>query len=358
MHNQFMQAALKQAWSGRGICAPNPSVGAVLVHNNKIISAACHQGAGSPHAEQLLLQKVPADIRAAVLYVTLEPCNHWGRTPPCVKAIIDSGIISSVIYGYSDPNPVVAVNNTPGILRDSGIEVIYHPIPEITAFYQSYDYWIKTRRPWVTAKMAQTFDGRIAGAGGQRVALSNAECKEFTHQQRRHTDIIMTTAQTIITDNPRLTACYNETEHGKPIAILDARLTLSDKYTVFAQAQHCHIYHDAHYQPVNPMANCSYHAVPIKNENLDLHFILAHLGELGFHDVWVEAGGRLFSALHTQQLVQRTYIYLVPRILGEDGVSGYHNVNFFSRPHTVTWQKAADNLIACFEWQEGACLQE
>ena len=151
MHNKFLLAALEQAKKGRGSCAPNPSVGAVAVQNGKIISQSWHKGAGCLHAEQSLLKDLPSGMNDLTLYVTLEPCNHWGRTPPCTKAIIEHGI-KKVVYAFSDPNPLVAKNNTPEVLRQHGIECIYFPLPTIDEYYQSYHYWTRSGKPYVTTR--------------------------------------------------------------------------------------------------------------------------------------------------------------------------------------------------------------
>ncbi|KTD14216.1 riboflavin biosynthesis protein [Legionella hackeliae] len=351
-----MLAALEQAWLGRGTCAPNPSVGAVAVHNGEIIARAWHPGAGNPHAEQLVLEQIPKGLSDVTLYVTLEPCNHWGRTPPCVAAIIHHKI-SQVVYAFADPNPVVAANNTPELLQKAGIKVIHFPLEEVHHFYQSYCYWTATKKPWVTAKIAQSLDGKIAGVNGARCQLSNACCSEFTHQKRLYSDIILTTANTILNDNPLLNVRLNHQVISKTVAVLDSHLRLTGKENVFKTAKHCHIYYHEHYSVKEPLQNCSYHAIPAKNEQLDLSSVLSHLGQLGFHDVWVEAGGILFSALHQENLVQRTYLYLVPTVLGENTTSAFHGA-IFTKERTVSWQVKADNVIACLDWQENSCSQD
>ena len=356
MHKDFILAALKQAWLGRGHCAPNPSVGAVAVHRGEIIAQAWHAGAGSAHAEQLVLQQIPKGLSDLILYVTLEPCNHWGKTPPCIQGIINYGV-SQVVYAFSDPNPLVAVNNTPQQLRDAGIAVIHYPLEEVDRFYQSYDYWTRTKKPWVTVKLAQSLDGKIAKQE-QRVHLSNAECAEFTHLNRLYTDVILTTAKTIRVDDPLLNARVNGEEQGKILAILDRSLSLSNDAKVFSTAKHCHIYHDEQNRVANPHAKCSYHAVPSKEGLLDLSFIIEHLGNLGFHDVWVEAGGQLFSELQQQCLAQRTYSYVVPTTLGDKAISGFNKELLFNEKFNISWQIKADNVIACLELQESVCLPE
>jgi diaminohydroxyphosphoribosylaminopyrimidine deaminase/5-amino-6-(5-phosphoribosylamino)uracil reductase len=362
MHKQYLLTALEQALLGRGACAPNPSVGAVAVRNNTIIAQAWHRGAGTLHAEPLVLHAFPAKTPEVTLYVTLEPCNHHGRTPPCVDAIIRHGI-SRVVYAHQDPNPVVLSGDTPERLRQHGIEVLQITVPEIERFYQSYDYWTATNKPWVTAKIAQSFDGKIAGVGQVRMALSNDACAAFTHQQRLATDVILTTSKTISVDNPWLTARVNDTITAKPIAILDTQLGLSHDLNVFKTAKHCHIYHNvllgnhaevlgkkSHNSLDLEASTCSYHGIKRLAHGLDLHAVMSHLGSLGYHDVWVEAGGELFSALHREKLVNRTYVYLVPQTLGPNATPAYLCDDVLLHPRSVHWHPKDDNLIAELEW--------
>lgn len=344
-----MLAALDQAWLGRGSCAPNPSVGAVAVHKGEIIARAWHRGAGTAHAEQLVLEQVPRDMSDVTLYVTLEPCNHWGKTPPCVTAIINHDI-AQVIYGYSDPNPLVAANNTPELLQAKGIKVLHYPLAEIDSFYQSYRHWTSTKMPWVTAKLAQSLDGKIAGVNGQRCYLSNPECAEFTHRNRLHADVILTTARTVNLDDPLLNVRIGDYEQGKIVAIVDRCLSTRKDAKVLSTAKHCHIFHDEMNKVMNPYPNCSYHAVPTKSGLLDLTAIAKYLGHLGFHDVWLEAGGQFFSAMHRENLVQRTYLYIVPQLLGNEAVPAYNGEEIFKCEPKVTWEIRANNVIACFDW--------
>ncbi|MBA2656298.1 MAG: bifunctional diaminohydroxyphosphoribosylaminopyrimidine deaminase/5-amino-6-(5-phosphoribosylamino)uracil reductase RibD [Tatlockia sp.] len=352
MHEYFMLAALEQAWLGRGNCAPNPSVGAIIVHKGEIIARAWHRGAGTAHAEQLALEQIALDLTDLILYVTLEPCNHWGKTPPCTASIIQHKGIAQVIYGFADPNPLVAANDTPQLLKNNGIEVLHFPLAEVDHFYQSYSYWIQTKKPWIKAKMAQSLDGKI-GKPGERVYLSNNECGEFTHLNRLHSDVILTTAKTIFTDDPLLNARVEGREQSKIVAIIDSKLTLNAKNAkIFHSAKHCHIYHDENLSVVNAKPNCTYHAVPVDEKLLDLFFIVNHLGELGFHDVWVEAGGQLFSALHRQKLLQQTYLYITPMILGAETLAAFTGDTIFSDKLKISWQIKADNVIACIDLQE------
>ncbi len=358
MHKQFLLAALEQARFGRGFCAPNPSVGAVAVQHGKIIAQSWHRGAGTPHAEVLLLAQIQKDCPDVTIYVTLEPCNHWGKTPPCVDALIKHGV-KQVVYAYSDPNPVVSANNTPVLLKAEGIDVVHHPLPETDRFYQSYRHWTFTHKPWVTVKLAQTFDGKIAAENGARAYLSNPLCGEFTHEQRLHSDVILTTARTVNMDDPLLDVRLPGQERSKPVAIIDSQLMLNPNAKVLAQASHCHVYYDDVTSTL-PRDNkkMTYHAMRNVCGHIDLITVINHLGSLGYHDVWVEAGAELFNALHECGLVNRTYVYLVPNVLGDAAVSAYQNNNIFSKACSVTWQPMGDNMIACFEWLEDACLPD
>lgn len=356
MHEKYLLAALSEAQLGQGSCAPNPSVGAVAVKNDEIIARAWHRGAGTPHAESLVIGKLPANETGVTLYVTLEPCNHHGRTPPCVDAIVNYGF-EKVVFAYRDPNPIVASNDTSRLLNAHGISVEHVAIPEIDAFYQMYSFWTKTGRPWVTAKIAQTFDGKIAGPNGERMTLSNACCSEFTHHNRLKSDIILTTARTVNNDNPQLNVRLPELNCAKPVAIIDTRLDLNSESTLLLTATHCHIFYDERIKAPAQVDNRTYHPVPVVEGLLILDAIIQKLGDLGYHSVWLEAGGVLFSAMHKAQLVQRTHVYLVPLILGHNAASAYCQDDLFCSPKHVSWMPMGDNMIATLDWEYVAWVQ-
>ncbi|WP_115707193.1 bifunctional diaminohydroxyphosphoribosylaminopyrimidine deaminase/5-amino-6-(5-phosphoribosylamino)uracil reductase RibD [Legionella sainthelensi] len=349
MHKKFLLAALEQARLGQGHCAPNPCVGAIAVQNGTIIAQACHRGAGTPHAEQLLLTQIPPKTPGVCLYISLEPCNHWGRTPPCVDAIINHGV-EEVVFAYLDPNPIVAQNNSSEKLRSRGIKVTHYPVAEITEFYKSYTYWTLTQKPRITVKIAQTLNGKIGQAEGERVILSNALCEQFTHQMRAAADVILTTARTVQLDNPRMNVRLNNEEQKKTIAIIDRQLALNQEARIFSTAAHCHIFHCKEQKIFYPKS--TFHLMPEKKGVMDLNAVIKHLGALGYHDVWVEAGGALFSALHREGLVHRTYLYIVPTSLEHNAISAYQQSGVFSRAHTVSWHAMEDNMIACLDWRE------
>lgn len=349
MHKKFLLAALEQARFGQGHCAPNPCVGAVAVQNGTIIAQACHRGAGTPHAEQLVLTQFPPNTPGISLYITLEPCNHWGRTPPCVDAIINHGV-EEIIFAYSDPNPVVAKNNSSEKLREHGINVTHYPIEKITEFYKSYTYWTLTRKPRVTVKIAQTLNGKVGRAIGERVILSNSLCEQFTHQRRAATDVILTTARTVRLDNPKMNVRLGLKTQAKPVAIIDRQLSLDKEAAIFSTAAHCHIYHGEEREV--SYSNSTFYLMPTQDGAMNLSAVIRHLGELGYHDVWVEAGAALFNTLHQEGLVHRTYLYIVPTSLENNAISAYQQSGIFDRAHTVSWHAMGDNMVACLDWQE------
>lgn len=349
MHKPFLLAALNQARLGRGKCAPNPAVGAVAVKNNKIIAYATHLGAGTFHAEKLLLEKLPPNIDNLTIYVTLEPCNHWGRTPPCVESIINYGV-KRVVYAYKDPNPLVSINNTPQILKAHGIEVIFYPVDEINEFYQSYTHWIFTKKPFITIKIAQSIDGKIAGFKGRRTKISNANCNFYTHQQRFYTDAILTSANTVNNDNPLLNARIDTQVEPKNIVILDRTLKVNPASKVFQNAKNCHIFYDSKQSINNIIGNANYHPIVCDENKLPLQSMVYKLGELGFHDVWVESGARLFNELHTAKLVNKTLIYISSDILGENSMPLYANNHIFRECNDIKWQPLGNNVLLSLSW--------
>jgi diaminohydroxyphosphoribosylaminopyrimidine deaminase/5-amino-6-(5-phosphoribosylamino)uracil reductase len=304
----------------------------------------------------LVLAKIPPKTKGVTLYITLEPCNHWGQTPPCVDAIIDYGI-DTVVFAYKDPNPVVARNNSSELLRKKGVKVLHIPLAEIDAFYQSYAYWTRTRTPWVTIKLAVSLDGKIAGSQGLPQQLSNALCSDFTHEKRKNSDVILSSATTIQNDNPLLNVRLANQEQGKKLAIIDSHLNLSSDARIFTSATFCHIYHSDRLKPQMQHSKCQFHPIAETQGLLDLPHIISHLGGLGYHDVWVEVGAGLFAAFHEQGLVQQTYLYVTPTLLGGDALSGFQKTTLFEKRHHLEWIPMGNNALACFDWMEGSCLQ-
>lgn len=347
-HVLFLNLALEQAKLRRGFCSPNPSVGAIAVRDGKIIGRAYHYRAGANHAEAALIKKLPKGLKHVTLYVTLEPCNHWGKTPPCIDAIIDYGI-SKVVYGYSDPNIHTEKDNTQKILSQHGIEVLHYPLPEIDAFYASYAFWLGHRLPFITAKWAQSLDAKV-GYPNQRVILSNAKAFEYTHLCRQSSDLILTTAATIYSDNPRLNVRLPSNEYDKPIAVIDTHLRLTGQERIFESKEAIHIFYQKNYKPRWQKSNVFFHPVA---SGLDLRQVGEIIASLGYHDVWLEAGPRFMASMHKLNLVQKTHVFITPKLLGEQGLDAFvMNYPYFNQAFLLQSQQLDDNILATFLWRE------
>lgn len=348
MHEYFLHQALAQAHLRRGFCTPNPAVGAVLVKDNEIIATGYHWAAGCPHAEREAITKAQMQAVGATLYVTLEPCCHWGRTPPCTDIIIAQGI-REVYFSYIDPNPAVA-GQAVALLRKAGIICEQINLPEIEQFYRSYAHWAKTKRPWITAKLALSLDGKIAGSQGEPLKISGSELQQVTHQYRLQADAILTTARTLKQDNPQLNVRINKEVFVKPIYVLDRCLTSPLSLTIFQTGALITLFHNAAVSAAQIAAftDKGIRCVPIAEANgeLDLHEIIKFVGAEGVHDLWVEAGGRCFESLLHQQLLSSAKIYVAPKILGEKGYSAFKfPYDFMPQAKTCRWQQVGSDVM-------------
>lgn len=353
---QYLQQALAVAAPYQGQCAPNPPVGAIVVKENNILSEGAHQGAGQPHAERVALTRLTkAQAQGATVYVTLEPCCHHGRTPPCTELLIDYGI-KRVVYGLRDPNPQVAGNGV-AQLQAHHITCDYLALDDIHTFYRSYCFWQQHQRPWITAKLALSLDGKIAGVQGKRMQISGEAANVFTHQHRAKADAILTTARTVLQDDPKLTVRLpQQSERTKPLYILDrtCRLACQSQLAITKLLRRITLFHDQQCTPPadNPH---QFHYVPIPTTQTQLDWltICRVLGEHGLHQVWVEAGGRCFQSLLIQQLLNEAYLYINPCVLGANHYDAFlQPAILVKNAKQVSWKQAQEDGICHIIWAE------
>lgn len=342
----WLRHALKLAEQGRGFCAPNPAVGAVIVGDGKLLASGVHQGPGAAHAEIVALQEISSIPVDATLYVTLEPCCHWGKTPPCTDAIIQRGI-KRVVYGLQDPDLRV-LGKGAAALTAAAVACEYLPLPEIKTFYQSYSYWQVNRLPYVTAKLALSFDGKIAGLDGKPIQITGPMISQLTHRWRRHCDAMLTTCKTICCDNPQLNVRDKGEVLAKPLYILDRRLDIPSSARVWQTAKTVTLFYQNDY-PVNRDrverlgARCV--PVPAVESGLSLSAVFAEIGSDGIHELGIEAGGVLMTTLLTEQLLQQATFYFAPKWLGKGQAAFTEN---FSLPLTggqVRWLQYGDDAL-------------
>lgn len=325
-HQHWLLKSLELAKIREGFCAPNPSVGAVVVKQNQLIGEGFHWAAGHSHAEVGALNQAGDAAKGADLYVSLEPCCHYGRTPPCTERIIASGI-SRVFFGFLDPNPKVAGKGMKALI-DAGISCEHIPLVQLTEFYAPYAFWTLNHRPFVTAKIAVTADGFIANIDGSPIQITGKECQLLTHQHRLHSDAILSTTRTIITDDPQLNVRLDDRVIKKSLYLLDSQAQLPLSARVFDTTEKITIFHSASAlsSRIDALTNRGVRcvAVPEKENGLDLEVVLKAIAQNGVYALWVEAGAVCFSALMQQKLLQRALCYVSDKPFGKPGIS----VNF------------------------------
>jgi diaminohydroxyphosphoribosylaminopyrimidine deaminase / 5-amino-6-(5-phosphoribosylamino)uracil reductase len=340
----YLLQALAEAKKGRGFCSPNPAVGAVAVKKGKIIAKGYHHACGAAHAEVECLNQFPKGTENVTLYVSLEPCNHYGKTPPCVDAIIEHGI-EKVVYGFQDPNHVVRANNSDEILNRHHIQTQYLLLPEIQSFYQSYVYWNQTKKPWVTVKWAQTLDAKN-GIKGQNIHFTQQEAFEFTHQCRHQTDIILSTSKTIIHDGSHFTARMGKKMVPKPLAIIDRKSILTGHEPCFSFERPIWIFHQLEYAP-----QFSNDRVNFIAWDGGLAKVFSTLGQVGFHDVWVEVGAQMMALLHSQGLVNTSYVYVSAKLFGRQGTEAFQEPLIDMQKATdIQWYPMGYDVRAKINW--------
>lgn len=334
-----MRQALSLAQSQQGNCAPNPAVGAVITRNNQVVAMGTHKGSGHPHAEIEALKLLNNKADGATLYVTLEPCCHFGKTPPCTEQIIKSGI-RKVYFGLVDPNPVVAGKGI-AALEKAGIYCELIDLAEIHHFYKSYTYWTKHQRPYVTAKIALSLDGKIAGPDGAPIMMTGPSLQRLTHENRKQSDAILSTINTIIKDDPQLNVRLDNEVIKKPIYILDSRLRLPKNANILQTAKKLTVFHaekvDERYKKELTDLGIRCVAVATTSVGLDLNQVLMHIGRDGIHDLWIEAGGKCFQAFMQEKLLHRALIYVSPTIVGNQATSAFTQPILLADEAQVKW---------------------
>ena len=325
VERKWMDRALELAERGRYSVSPNPMVGAVLVRSGRLVAEGFHERAGRPHAEVEALARAGARARGADLYVTLEPCVHFGRTLPCAPAILRSGV-RRVIVGWRDPNPLVAGRGLADLSRQ-GVEVIEaEPDQRARAERQNEKFrvWIRDGRPFVLAKWAQTLDGRIAAAGGESRWITGRAARQRALLLREEHDAVLVGAGTILADDPRLTRRLGRnraTPHRR--IVLDGRLRVSEKARVFRPPGGAVLVTSR--PPRHPGVRrflergIEVWSLPGRNGRISVARLLSRLAREGVSSLLVEGGGETLWEFLRARRVDRVTVFLAPRILGGDG---------------------------------------
>lgn len=319
-----MQRALSLARRGHGRVSPNPMVGAVVVSEGHVVGAGYHRYAQRSHAEVLALDEAGTAARGADLYVTLEPCCHWGRTPPCAEKIVRSGI-RRVFVAVVDPNPEVSGGGIE-YLRAQGVEVQVGLCErEATRLNEIFFHFVRTGRPYVLLKLALSLDGRLATATGDSKWITGTESRKLVHRLRFDSDAILIGRQTAVQDDPSL-AVRGRSRNSITKVILDSDLKLSPAAKLFESGDPVVIFHrqDVDIERIKALsATATLIQVGERAGRLDWNEILERLAERSITSVMVEGGGEIAGTLLRGGLVDRLYLFYGPAIIGDQGVPGF-----------------------------------
>jgi diaminohydroxyphosphoribosylaminopyrimidine deaminase / 5-amino-6-(5-phosphoribosylamino)uracil reductase len=295
-HHHYMQRALQLAAYGRGSVSPNPMVGCVIVHQGSIIGEGWHRQYGQAHAEvnAVAVVKDKSLLSEAIVYVTLEPCSHFGKTPPCADLLIQHGVKQVVVCNL-DPNPLVAGKGVEK-LQNTGAEVIVGILEaEGRALNRRFFTMMEQRRPYIILKYAQTADGFIAGEDFEQVQISNASSKRLVHQWRAEEDAIMVGFNTALHDNPALTV--REASGRNPIRIvLDRKLQLPKTHQLFNQEAATIVYHQAGFELNSTELNQNVSLQSLDYQLPIIPQILSDLYSRKIQSVLVEGGSKLLQS--------------------------------------------------------------
>lgn len=342
-NQKFMQAAIALAKKGIGKTSPNPAVGAVIVKNGRIIGKGYHKKAGLAHAEINAMKQAGVRARGADMYVTLEPCNRFGRTPPCADAIIKAGI-KRVYVGMKDPNPLI---HGAGIrhLRNAGINVEDEIlIKESADINRPYIKYITTKKPFVTLKLASTIDGRIATQAAESKWITGKEARKFAHKMRSNADAVMVGIGTILKDDPELTVRLIKGKNPIKI-VVDNRLripinakVLSPLLTsprkrgeekegdvIIATTKGRGQKSEARSQRNKKIKTLKAKGaevlmLPSKMGEVDLIALMKELGKKEITSLIVEGGSRLAASAIKEGIVDKIAVFYAPKILGKEGL--------------------------------------
>lgn len=322
---QFMQRALELAAKGIYTTTPNPAVGCVLVKNGEIVGEGFHFKAGEPHAERVALAQAGGKAKGATAYVTLEPCSHYGRTPPCALGLIEAGI-TRVVAAMQDPNPQVAGKGL-AMLNAAGIKSAVNLLNDSAEkLNQGFLKRMRKGVPFVQLKLAMSLDGRTAMENGESKWITSSASRSDVQKMRAKSSALLSTSATVLADNPSLNVRFEDfpddlKEHyaidrvRQPIrVILDSKHLVQPHHKLFETPSPVWLVSSSERDLSNFPSFCEQIILPKENLLSDL---MPELGKRQINSLWVEAGAHLAGSLIEQKLVDELIIYMAPKLLGD-----------------------------------------
>ncbi|SDU31007.1 bifunctional diaminohydroxyphosphoribosylaminopyrimidine deaminase/5-amino-6-(5-phosphoribosylamino)uracil reductase RibD [Desulfobacula phenolica] len=323
--NDYMSLAISLAGKGKGFTSPNPCVGAVVVKDGRVVGKGFHRAAGLAHAEVEAIDDAGSMAKGATIYVTLEPCNHFGKTPPCTHKIINAGI-KKVVVGCKDPNPNVCGGGI-AYLRDNGIEVVTGVLQkEAQALIEEFIWYVQNDKiPFVILKCASTLDGRIATATGDSKWITNEKSRAFVHQIRHQVDAILVGSGTLHADNPSLTSRIEGVQTKDPVRIiLDTHLTIKEDANVLTQKSNAKTIivtgtgASKEKRALIESKGAQILEVSLKQEKLDLNELMIKLGQMSILSLLIEGGSVVAGSALKAGIVNKVLFFLAPKFFGSD----------------------------------------
>ncbi len=315
--DKLMRKAFELAEKGLGYTSPNPAVGAIIAKDHRTISDGFHRKAGGPHAEIVAIKKAGGEAYGATLITTLEPCDHFGKTPPCVNAIIEAGI-KKVVSPIIDKNPVV---NGKGFerLKAAGIDVVVGPLKEYAEeFYRPYFKFITTNKPYVTLKYAQSVDGRIAAGAGSSQWISSPQSLKYSHKLRASNDAILIGAGTLRKDDPLLTTRLVKGTNPIRIILSSSGKIPYDKKLFKDKAAPTYVAFSK-LSKIKKTKGVEYLPTENGKDGISLESLLTNLGKIGVMNLLVEGGAGALTSFLKQKQADKIIICIAPMIIG-DGI--------------------------------------
>lgn len=318
----YMHRALELASLAIGRTSPNPVVGAVIVKDGKIVGEGYHQKAGTPHAEVHALRAAGEQAAGAAVYVTLEPCSHFGKTPPCADALIEAGV-KRVVIACLDPNPKVAGKGRQKLI-DAGIETDLGILEaEALRVNEAFFKYIQTGRPFVAMKTAMTLDGKIASKTGDSRWITSTDAREFVHQLRNTYDAILVGIGTVLQDDPLLNTRLEQVDKRDPVrVIIDSLLEMPADSQIARSARQqrslvfCSAQASEDKQLILEKAGCEIIRLNHQGNFIPLEEVLDYLGSQGICSLLVEGGGQINASFLEARLADKIYSFIAPKIIG------------------------------------------
>lgn len=320
MEALYMEQAIELAKLGKGNTYTNPLVGAVIVKDDTVLATGFHERYGERHAEKMAVDQceAPEDLIGATMYVTLEPCNHTGKQPPCTQMIIKNGI-SKVVIAQLDPNPVVAGKGK-AYLESQGVQVISGVLQEkAEALNKHYNYFHRRQQPYIALKQAVSLDGKISAHPKQRTYLTGEETYKTVHEERQYFQAIMAGSGTILADNPKLLP--NVITDFPPIRIiLDRRGKTLDfeKYQIYRETVPVWVFTTS-----SAIDDVPEHVRLLPDKHWTISKVIEYLQNEGIQSVYVEGGSRIHDAFLAENLFEEVITYISPKLIGGNGVPAF-----------------------------------